>query len=99
MPSIPLMPSIFSRIIAGEVPSHRIYQAERTFAFLDIRPAAEGDTLVIPKAEVDHLFDLDAADYTAVWDTTRRLAPVLQKVAGASRVAVIVAGFEVPHAH
>jgi histidine triad (HIT) family protein len=93
------MATIFSRIVAGEIPSHRVYEDERTFAFLDIRPATEGHTLVIPKAEVDHLFDLDEADYHAVWSTARRIAPALQRVTGAARIAVIVAGFEVPHAH
>jgi histidine triad (HIT) family protein len=56
------MASIFSRIVAGEIPSHKVYEDERTFAFLDIRPATEGHTLVIPKVEVDHLFDLDDED-------------------------------------
>src|SRR5687767_1054946 len=93
------MPSIFTRIVAGEIPSHRVYDDDRTYAFLDIRPAAEGHTLVIPKVEVDHLFDLDDDDYRAVWATARHLAPVLKKVTGAVRVGVIVAGFEVPHAH
>ena len=93
------MTSIFSRIVAGEIPSHRVFEDERTFAFLDIRPAVEGHTLVIPKAEVDHLFDLEPADYEAVWGAARRIAPVLKRVTGATRVGVIVAGFEVPHAH
>src|SRR2546426_11967566 len=93
------MASIFSRIIAGDIPSHRIYEDDRTFAFLDIRPAAEGHTLVIPRTEVDHLFDLGAEDYDALWATAHRLAPVLQKITGAARVGVIVAGFEGPHAH
>ena len=93
------MPSIFTRIIEGEIPSYRIYEDERTFAFLDIRPAAPGHTLVIPRAEVDHLFDLDTDDYQAVWATVRRLAPALRSATDAMRVAIIVAGFEVPHAH
>ena len=93
------MASIFSRLVAGEIPSHRIYEDERTFAFLDIRPAAEGHTLVIPKVEVDQLFDLPRDDFDAVWATAYRVAPVLRRVAGAARVGVIVAGFEVPHAH
>ena len=93
------MPSLFSRIIAGDLPSHRLYEDERSFAFLDIRPAAPGHTLIIPKAEVDHLFDLEADDYAAVWITAARLAPVLKEVTAAERVGVLVAGFEVPHAH
>jgi histidine triad (HIT) family protein len=93
------MASIFSRIMAGEIPSHRLYEDERTFSFLDIRPAAMGHSLVIPRVEVDHLFDLEPADYQAVWATARRLAPALRAVTGAPRVAVIVAGFEVAHAH
>ena len=93
------MPSIFSRIIAGDIPSHRVYEDDRTFAFLDIRPAAEGHTLVVPRAEVDGLFDLEPDDYRAVWEAAKLLAPALQRVTGASRIGVIVAGFEVPHAH
>ena len=93
------MPTIFSRIIAGEIPSHRVSEDDWTFAFLDIRPSTEGHTLVIPRVEVDHLFDLDDGDYEAVWRTARRIAPALREVTGAPRVAVIVAGFEVPHAH
>jgi histidine triad (HIT) family protein len=93
------MASIFTRIINGELPSHRVFEDERTFAFLDIRPATEGHTLVIPKVEVDHLWDLEPPDYQAVWGTAARLAVALRSVTGAERVAVIVAGFEVPHAH
>jgi histidine triad (HIT) family protein len=93
------MASIFSRIVAGEIPCHRVFEDERTLAFLDIRPSTSGHTLVIPKVEVDHLFDLDDADYAAVWATTREVAHAIEVVTGAERVAVIVAGFEVPHAH
>jgi histidine triad (HIT) family protein len=92
-------PTIFTRIIRGEVPAHRLYEDERTFAFLDIRPIREGHTLVVPKAEVDVLWDLDRADYDAVFSTAYRLAPAISRAAAAQRCGVIAAGFEVPHAH
>lgn len=93
------MASVFSRIIAGEIPSHRVYEDALTFAFLDIRPAAPGHTLVVPKEEVDHLFDLAQDDYSAVWSAAHRIAAALMEITRAVRIGVIVAGFEVPHAH
>lgn len=93
------MATIFTRIVAGEIPSHRVYEDELTFAFLDIRPATEGHTLVVPKAEVDHFFDLSSRDYEAVFATVRLVAARLKELTGAARIGVIVAGFEVPHAH
>ncbi len=93
------MSSIFSKIIAGEIPSHRIYEDESTYAFLDINPRQEGHTLVVPKAEVDDLFDLAPDDYDAVWSTVRLVAAALREATGCARVVVIVLGYEVPHAH
>ncbi len=91
--------TIFSRIIAGEIPSHRVAESETCYAFLDIRPIAEGHTLVVPKRETDYLFDLppDAlADLTAF---AARVAKALDRATGCIRTGVLVQGLEVPHAH
>jgi histidine triad (HIT) family protein len=93
------MASIFSKIIDGEIPSHRVYEDERTFAFLDINPARTGHTLVVPRVEVPYLFDLDDADYAAVWETARTVSQALQDATDCERVVVIVYGADVPHAH
>ena len=94
-----VMSSIFTKIIDGEIPSHRIHEDDRTYAFLDINPRQPGHTLVIPKIEVDHLFDLPPEDYEALWGTCRRVAEALKAATGCARVAVIVFGYEVAHAH
>lgn len=93
------MSSIFTKIIDGEIPSHRIHEDDRTYAFLDINPRQEGHTLVVPKREVDYLFDLPAEDYDAVWDSVRTVSAALKEATGCERVVVIVLGYEVPHAH
>ena len=93
------MASIFTKIIEGEIPSYRVYQDERTFAFLDINPARPGHTLVVPRAEVPYLFDLEPADYAALWDAARTVSAALQQATGCERVVVIVYGADVPHAH
>lgn len=93
------MSSIFTKIISGEIPSHRVYEDEATFAFLDINPRQVGHTLVVPKTEVDDLFDLPDADYDAVWRTVATVAGALKRATGCARVALIVLGYEVPHAH
>lgn len=94
-----MQPSIFTKIINGEIPSHKIYEDERTYAFLDISPAQPGHTLVIPKAQVDHLDDLTDADYQAVMATAKRLMKHLKTSLGTARVCMKVEGFDVPHAH
>lgn len=93
------MATLFTKIIEGEIPSHRIYEDDRTFAFLDINPRAEGHALVVPKAEVDYLFDLEPDDYRALWDACAVVADALKATTRCARVFVAVAGFEVPHAH
>jgi histidine triad (HIT) family protein len=93
------MASIFSKIISGEIPSHRVYEDERTFAFLDINPRQEGHTLVVPKREVDYLFDLPTEDYEAVWATCQTVATALKAATGCARVVLLVVGYEVAHAH
>ena len=91
--------SIFSKIIKGEIPAHKIYEDDKTFAFLDIHPKAPGHVLVIPKKEVDHLWDLPDEDYIAVMETTKKVAQRIQEVLGPSRVGAQVEGTGVPHAH
>lgn len=92
------MSSVFSKIIAGEIPCYKIYEDERTFAFLDIAPETEGHTLVVPKTEVDKIYDLSDEDYAAVWETVRKLAKHYEKVLG-RRTLIKVIGTDVPHAH
>jgi histidine triad (HIT) family protein len=91
--------SIFTKIIKGEIPCHKIYEDEKTFAFLDIHPIQPGHTLVVPKVQIDDLWDLPDEDYRAVWDTARKVAKRLYAVLGAGRVGVKVIGLDVPHAH
>ena len=93
------MPSIFSRIIAGEIPCYKIAEDERFFAFLDINPLMEGHTLVIPKEEKDYLFDYDEQTVADIMRFARRIAVAQKKVIPCARVAVAVLGMEVPHAH
>ena len=93
------MATLFTKIIEGEIPSHRVFEDDRTYAFLDISPRAEGHTLVVPKAEVDYLFDLEPDDYRALWDACAIVADALKATTSCARVFVAVAGFEVPHAH
>ena len=93
------MTSIFSKIIAGEIPCYRIAEDEKHLAFLDINPNAEGHTLCIPKTEVDQLFDLSKEDYAALMLFSRKLAQALKKTVPCQRIAMSVIGLEVPHAH
>lgn len=91
--------SIFSKIIRGEIPSYKVYEDEATLAFLDINPVNPGHTLVVPKAQVDHLWDLEDADYQALMETAKKVAKRIRSVLECPRVGVLVEGFEVPHAH
>ena len=90
--------TIFSRIIAGEIPCYKVYEDERTLAFLDIAPEAEGHTLVIPKVEVDRVYDLTDEDYMAVMKTVKKLAKHMEEVLG-ERMQIKIVGVDVPHAH
>lgn len=92
------MSSVFTKIIQGELPCYKIYEDERTFAFLDIEPEAPGHTLVIPKAEVDKVYDLSDEDYQAVWAAVKMLAKHFEEVLG-ERTMIKVVGTDVPHAH
>lgn len=91
--------TIFSRIAAGEIPSYKVAEDEKHFAFLDINPMAPGHTLVIPRREVDYLFDLPADEYAELMEFARKLALKLKKAIPCQRIGVAVLGMEVPHAH
>jgi histidine triad (HIT) family protein len=93
------MASIFSKIVSGEIPSFKIAEDENFLAFLDIFPLAKGHVLVIPKKEVDYLFDLDEATYAGLMEFTRKIALAVGKAIPCKRVGVAVLGLEVPHAH
>lgn len=93
------MASIFSRIIAGEIPSYKVAEDDSHYAFLDINPMAEGHTLVVPKHEVDYIFDLPDEEYAALQLFAKRVAEALRKSVPCKRVATAVLGMEVPHAH
>ena len=93
------MATIFSKIAAGEIPSWKIAENERYYAFLDINPLAEGHTLVIPRQETDYIFDLDAETYAGLWQFAAKVAAALEEAVPCKRVGVAVLGMEVPHAH
>lgn len=93
------MASIFSRIVAGEIPSYKVAEDEHNYAFLDINPLTEGHVLVIPKHEVDYIFDLSDDEYTSLQLFAKRVAVALRKAFPCRKVASVVLGLEVPHAH
>ncbi len=93
------MPSIFSRIVTGEIPSHKVAETANCMAFLDVFPLVEGHVLVIPKKEVDHLFDLDEETYIELQLFARRVGKAVRNAIPCKRVGVAVIGLEVPHAH
>jgi histidine triad (HIT) family protein len=93
------MASIFSRIITGEIPSYKIAEDDKYFAFLDISPLAKGHTLVVPKQEVDYIFDLDANTLSGLMLFAQKVAKAIDKAVPCTRVGVAVIGLEVPHAH
>lgn len=93
------MPTIFSKIIAGEIPCYKIGENERFFAFLDIKPMAKGHVLVVPKIEVDYLFDLDDTILADMITYTQKIAKAMQKAIPCKRIGMMVVGMEVPHAH
>lgn len=92
-------PSIFTRIINGEIPCHKIYEDERVLAFLDVHPINEGHTLVVPKKQVDHIWDLDDDDYQYLWSVSKKIAEHIHWIIESPRVGVVVEGFGVPHSH
>lgn len=93
------MSSIFSRIIAGEIPCHKVAENDEFLAFLDIMPLAKGHTLVIPKTETDYLFDIDNEAYQRLWLFAKEVAGKLKQQIPCKRIGVSVIGLEVPHAH
>jgi histidine triad (HIT) family protein len=93
------MASIFTRIIRGEVPCYKVAETEHAIAFLDIRPLTQGHTLVVPKLEVDSVFDLPEAEYAALFDLVRSVAEAQKVSVPCTRIGLSVLGFEVPHAH
>jgi len=93
------MSSIFTKIVNGEIPCHKVAETDLHLAFLDINPTAKGHTLVIPKKEVDYLFDLSDEDLSTLFAFAKRVAKALEKAIPCKRVGVSVIGTEVPHAH
>ncbi|MDE3235968.1 MAG: HIT family protein [Bacteroidota bacterium] len=91
--------TLFSKIIAGEIPSYKIAEDDRFYAFLDIFPSAPGHTLVVPKIEVDRLFDLPTDYLQGILAFAQPIAKAVQQAYGCDRVNIITIGFEVPHAH
>ena len=93
------MTTIFSKIIAGEIPSYKVAEDDRFFAFLDIRPMAKGHTLIVPKQETDYLFDLDDELLGGMILFSKKVAAAIKSAIPCKRVGVMVMGLEVPHAH
>ena len=94
------MPTVFTKIAAGEIPSYKVAETEDFYAFLDINPLAEGHTLVIPKkTEEDYIFNLDDETYTGLCIFAKKVATAIRKAVPCKRVGVAVLGMEVPHTH
>ncbi len=93
------MASIFSRIVAGEIPCYKVAETDQFLAFLDINPLVLGHTLVIPKKETDKLFDLEETEYLGLFTFARQVARAIEKAFPCNRVGMAVIGLEVPHAH
>jgi len=93
------MGTIFTKIVIGEIPSYRVAEDENFYAFLDINPLKEGHTLVVPKREVDYIFDLKEEELSSLFAFAQRVAKGIKSAIGCKRVGVAVIGMEVPHAH
>jgi histidine triad (HIT) family protein len=93
------MPTIFERVVSGEIGCHRVWEDDHHLAFLDINPRVEGHTLVIPKKPWDEVFAMPAEDYDALWVAARTVAHRLKERMGCQRVVVVILGYEVPHVH
>ncbi len=93
------MATIFSKIVAGEIPSYKVAEDEKYYAFLDINPLAKGHTLVIPKVEVDYIFDLDDETLVGLTKFAKKIAHKIKEQTGCKKVAMVVLGLKVPHAH
>lgn len=93
------MSSIFSRIVQGEIPSYKIAENKDFYAFLDIHPLAKGHTLVIPKKEIDYIFDVEDALYKELFAFAKKVGKAIESVIPCKRIGIIVFGLDVPHAH
>ena len=93
------MASIFSKIICNEIPAYKVLENENFLAFLDIFPLAKGHVLIIPKNEIDYLFDISSDEYLELWKFAQQVAKAMDKVIDCKRIGVAVIGLEVPHAH
>ncbi|MDP4276753.1 MAG: HIT family protein [Bacteroidota bacterium] len=93
------MATIFSKIVAGDIPCYKIAENDRFFAFLDINPLSKGHTLVIPKQEIDYLFHLSDKDYSDIHLFAKQIAAAIEKAIPCKRIGMAVIGLEVPHAH
>ncbi len=93
------MASIFTKIVQGEIPSYKIAEDDNYYAFLDINPLAKGHTLVIPKKEVDYIFDIDDDLYKGLFAFAKKVGLAIEKVMPCKRIGITVIGLEVPHAH
>jgi histidine triad (HIT) family protein len=93
------MASIFSKIVSGEIPAYKIAEDDHFLAFLDINPLVKGHTLVIPKKEIDYLFDLDETSLNGILPFAKKVAKAIEQVVPCERIGVTVIGLEVPHAH
>ncbi|PVY40130.1 HIT family protein [Pontibacter virosus] len=92
-------PSIFTKIVKGEIPAYKIAEDDRYLAFLDVFPTTKGHTLVIPKQQIDYLFDLDEQLYMGLMAFAKKVAAAVEKAVPCKRIGVAVVGLEVPHAH
>lgn len=93
------MPSLFSKIIAGEIPCYKVAENDFFLAFLDVFPLKKGHTLVIPKKEVNDVFDLDSETYTGLMNFAKQIAPAIKMAFPCNRISMQIIGLEVPHAH
>ena len=93
------MASLFSRIISNEIPSYKIYEDDKVYAFLDIHPHTRGHTLLVPKTEVDYFADLSEEYVTALMITSQKIAKALDQATGCKRTQLLIAGRDVPHTH
>ncbi len=93
------MATLFTKIIAGEIPCYKVAEDNKHLAFLDINPNAKGHTLCIPKQEIDQIFDMESQDYTDLLQFSHRVAKAIKKTVSCKRVGMAVIGLEVPHAH
>lgn len=93
------MPTLFTKIIKGEIPSYKVAEDDHFYAFLDINPNAKGHTLCVPKKEEDKIFDLDEDTYLGLMSFSRKVAKALEKTVDCNRVGIAVVGLEVPHVH